>query len=518
MVLSDGVLPSGTNNLVLHNNRIDLIDNTGTGTTTTLTTQNLSQTTAGPTTIQATVVDIINAANAGTPNLQAVLTSGNSADNSISLTDGTQTNQLQKTSIAITNPISNGVSSISANGLQFTTDDPTLSSGGISITTTSSSAQLAGGVAGLPSFPYPAPDANFNLYTDTSTFNPTLYLSKNAPFTNFTSMTLDLNNLIHNQSTGSPSPDNPFTISTNKDLVLSSGNSNNKQIYLKPDATSGPGTVAIQLSTNTVDRMIIEKSANMTTLYQTGGSNGTFAMRMAANGTNANELRLVTTSGAPLFRLDNGAFQSSQLQYLGTDFQFTTPQSGTYTFKSGGTNNGVVINNGGVGYTTQPQFTLNNTNTTAGNTTGVPSVHYYKQGRNSVAGDVIGSDHYYANNQSSTKTEYARLEASVRGTGVGNDDGCMGFYFMTNGVLNEVFRMNGADNENNTFRPIDMNGQDLKTSSGNMGISASSSSGTGTITITPKSGGGLILQNLPTSSFGLPAGSVWNNGGVLHIV
>ena len=48
--------------------------------------------------------------------------------------------------------------------------------------------------------------------------------------------------------------------------------------------------------------------------------------------------------------------------------------------------------------------------------------------------------------------------------------------------------MNGADNENNTFRPIDMNGQDLKTSSGNLGINAFSSTGTGTITLTPRTG------------------------------
>ena len=159
-----------------------------------------------------------------TDTLEQVLIAGNTADNFIELTNGSQTNLLQKTSISMTNPISNGTSSFSANGLSITTDDPALSSGGVGLNTTSNSSQIGGGVAGLPSPPYPAPDANYTLYANTSTYNPTLYLSKSAPFTNSTSMTLDLNNLIHNQSTGSPSPDDNFTISTNKNLILTADN------------------------------------------------------------------------------------------------------------------------------------------------------------------------------------------------------------------------------------------------------------------------------------------------------
>ena len=83
--------------------------------------------------------------------------------------------------------------------------------------------------------------------------------------------------------------------------------------------------------------------------------------------------------------------------------------------------------------------------------------------------------------------------------------------------MTEFFRINGADSENNMFLPIDMNGQAIKSSSGNLSISTSGSSGTGTITLTPKPLGNLIFQNLPTSVVGLPSGAVWNNLGVLSI-
>ena len=77
-VLSDGLTPE-INVVTLNNNEILLNDFSGTGTTTSFTTSNLSQITTGPTTITATWEDIINNTNAGTPTLQQVLTAGNSA-------------------------------------------------------------------------------------------------------------------------------------------------------------------------------------------------------------------------------------------------------------------------------------------------------------------------------------------------------------------------------------------------------------------------------------------------------
>jgi hypothetical protein len=151
-------------------------------------------------------------------------------NDTILLTDGTDTTTINDTSISITNPTTDITGSYSGNGFNLTTDATASSVGtaGINSSAINSGgtlvASLGGGVIGMPSPPYPAPDANFSLSVNSGTYNPSLYLSKSAPFTNSTSMTIDLNNITHNQGTGSPSPNDDFTISTNKNLILTADN------------------------------------------------------------------------------------------------------------------------------------------------------------------------------------------------------------------------------------------------------------------------------------------------------
>jgi hypothetical protein len=68
---------------------------------------------------------------------------------------------------------------------------------------------------------------------------------------------------------------------------------------------------------------------------------------------------------------------------------------------------------------------------------------------------------------------------------------------------------------------LDLNNNALKSSSGNISIDASGSSGTGQVIITPKAGSVIILNNLPTSATGLPAGAIWKDtsqGNTLKVV
>jgi len=147
---------------------------------------------------------------------------------------------------------------------------------------------------------------------------------------------------------------------------------------------------------------------------------------------------------------------------------------------------GIAITSPFIGYTASPAITINNTLTSAGATTGVPSVETFKSGRNVIANDTIYSHQIYAKNYLGNKTLFGKIECVATSTGLSNDDGALDFYSMVNGTSSLVWRLNGADNENNSFRPIDMNGQDVKTSSGNMTISTASSSGTGDLTATAK--------------------------------
>ncbi len=179
----------------------------------------------------------------------------------------------------------------------------------------------------------------------------------------------------------------------------------------------------------------------------------------------------------------------------------------------------IGLTNTATGGTANPQLTLNNSNATAGTSNGIPSVEYYKSGRNVVVGDIIEENLYYANNYLGTKTLFGKTECTVTSSSLGaGDDGALDFYTCVNGTSSLVLRLNGAGNENNSFRPLDMNGNNIRSTTGDMTITTVGSSGTGTITISPKLLGNLILQNLPTSSAGLPSGAIWSNGGVLNII
>ena len=129
------------------------------------------------------------------------------------------------------------------------------------------------------------------------------------------------------------------------------------------------------------------------------------------------------------------------------------------------------------GYTSQPNITLTNGSSAVGSATGVPSIETYKFGRNATANDIISSQHFYAKNYAGTKTEFARIEGSVRATGLNNDDGALAFLCATQSggvnVFQEFMRLNGADNENNFFRPLDMNNNAIKTSSGDLTLTTS---------------------------------------------
>jgi hypothetical protein len=184
----------------------------------------------------------------------------------------------------------------------------------------------------------------------------------------------------------------------------------------------------------------------------------------------------------------------------------------------------MTANSGGLALTSSidnsipsPNLQIDNTSATGGVTNGVPSVQYYKSGRNGANNDIICSQSFNAKNSTGVKTEFAKIITNIRNVGVGNDDGSISLFATLNGVSTEFMRINGADGDNNFLRPLDMNGSAINTTSGNMSISASASSSTGNITLTPKVAGNLIFQNLPTSSVGLPTGAVWNNLGVLSI-
>jgi len=128
-----------------------------------------------------------------------------------------------------------------------------------------------------------------------------------------------------------------------------------------------------------------------------------------------------------------------------------------------------------------------------------------------TAGNAISAISSYALDGTGTPVEWSRIQTSVENIGAGNQDGTLSLWTSVNGVVAQVANFNGAQNENNMFRPLDMNNNEIRTTAGVLTLSGLSSTGTGTITLAPKALGNLIFQNIPTSSAGLPAGAVWKD-------
>jgi hypothetical protein len=204
------------------------------------------------------------------------------------------------------------------------------------------------------------------------------------------------------------------------------------------------------------------------------------------NNTAPSSISLSQTSGIGLVNPTN----QTGLSYTGLTTGLNT--GGSCNVNAVGT---MDATNKGVGFTSNPQLTLNNTNTTVGSTIGVPSMEFYKSGRNGSTSDIVAQLNFFGKDASGSKVQFGGIETLITSAGGGGGvDGAMDFYTCVNGTKSQVFRLNGADNENNSFRPLDMNGQPIRTSSGNLTIEASTSTGTGNISTFSKGSTTLVSR------------------------
>ena len=172
-----------------------------------------------------------------------------------------------------------------------------------------------------------------------------------------------------------------------------------------------------------------------------------------------------------------------------------------------------------VGYLTDELLLLENTNATAGNTIGVPSLEMFKSGRNGAVGDIVSTIQFNAKDSAGIKRSFGRIESTITTTTAPlNHDGALDFYSLINSVNQIVFRMNGADNENNSFRPLDLNGNALKTSTGDLSIQAFASTGNGDIFLQPKTTASVSVagnMTIPFTSYNYKVGDISTQQGTL---
>jgi len=157
-----------------------------------------------------------------------------------------------------------------------------------------------------------------------------------------------------------------------------------------------------------------------------------------------------------------------------------------------------------------PTYTITNTNAS---TASYPVIKTDRTTPASVAGDVIGAISTWADDGAGTSREWSRIQTKTENVGGGNQDATLAIFNSVIGTVSETFNFNGGQNENNTFRPFDLNNNDIRTSTGNILLTGTLSSGVGSIELKSKdatagAGTGLILTGNT-----LLSGSAGGNSG-----
>ena len=184
-----------------------------------------------------------------------------------------------------------------------------------------------------------------------------------------------------------------------------------------------------------------------------------------------------------------------------------------------------VFASGLAGAVATPNFTMRNSNVAP---TSYPSLKLDKSGVVAPASGTISAISSWAVDATSASREWSRIQTKTENTGAGNQDGTLQIFNSVNGVVSETFNFNGAQNENNSFRPLDMNGNGIRTTTGSMEINTSASSTAGAVlTLATKdnvagSGAGLVLtgNTLQSANAGLHFGQhlvITLNGSVYKI-
>jgi hypothetical protein len=132
-----------------------------------------------------------------------------------------------------------------------------------------------------------------------------------------------------------------------------------------------------------------------------------------------------------------------------------------------------------VGGQANPILNLQNTNAT-----GSVSMEIYKNKPTAgIAGDVLFNQSVYGKDAGNLKQEYTRISHTLRDASIGGEDGSIEFSAFVNGAVNTFLQINGNENEINCLKNLDMGGNNIRTSTGDLSILTTTSSGNGNMTI-----------------------------------
>jgi hypothetical protein len=132
-----------------------------------------------------------------------------------------------------------------------------------------------------------------------------------------------------------------------------------------------------------------------------------------------------------------------------------------------------------VGNIANPILNLQNSNATGS----VAMECYKNKPTAAVNGDVLFTQSVFGKDSTNLKQEYTRINHSVRDNTAFGEDGSIEFGCFVNGAVNTFIQINGNENEVNILRTLDMTGNNIRTSTGDLSILTTTSSGNGNMTI-----------------------------------
>ena len=158
---------------------------------------------------------------------------------------------------------------------------------------------------------------------------------------------------------------------------------------------------------------------------------------------------------------------------------------------------------------------FDNPNATPGS---YPAIKIDRSQGNYSAGDTIGAISNWGKDGAGTSREWSRIQSVATNVGAGNQDGTISIFGSINGTMAEVFNFNGSQNENNSFKPLDMNNQQIRSNSGDLVLTTTASTGTGLITLNAKADVSISGTSCAVLSVsGANTGALFTNPGVVEL-
>lgn len=112
-----------------------------------------------------------------------------------------------------------------------------------------------------------------------------------------------------------------------------------------------------------------------------------------------------------------------------------------------------------------------------------------------TAGTIISTISSFARDSGSVSREFVRISSIAQNVATSNQDGTLQFQCLVNGTFNTIMTLNGSSQEIEVGKNIDLNGNEIRTSSGSLVCTSLNSTGTGNATLQSKAGATINIDS-----------------------